>query len=281
MAEPEAQRQQQQPRTDYLDPKPGEHLPAKKVSAKALSRLQVAAGGIAATKKAIPYQGNQVPALKATNMNSRWRLQVMRDDRCWEYTTEESRQLAMQHQEADTAAKAELAHGGNCGEHAWVAYHYLRLHAKGEPIQYSAKSGLDHAFVIIGNLASDKDNELAVSDPWPNNPTACLWEDHFAHTADRTEIANYQSQVADGKSFKAAIGAGLKLSAYGEQMVERAESDAKTKDQTDKWEANHYWLQDDAAAEGRKYEYKAKAAPQQVAQAGADSEQSTGAQHAP
>lgn len=275
----EAQRQQRQQGSEYLSPKPGENLPEKTVSSKAYGRLSAAAAGIAATKKAIPHQGNQVPALQATQMNSRWRLQVMRDDRCWEYTTPESQQLAYENQEADVAAKADLAHGGNCGEHAWVAYHYLRLHAKGEPIQYSAKSGLDHAFVIIGNVRSEKDNEMVVSDPWPNNPTACLWEDHFAYTADRTKIENYQSQVADGKSFKAAIAAGLKLSAYGEQMVKRAASEEETKKETDDWQANHYWWHDDAAAEGRKFEYKPEAT--QVAQGDSTGQATTRRPHAP
>lgn len=241
-------------RRPYLDPQPGENLPEKQVSQKAYDRLAVAADAIAATKKVIPYQGNQVPALKATNMNSKFRLMVMRDPRCWEYTTPEAQQLAWENQEADVAAKAELANGGNCGENAWVAYHYLRLNAKGQPLQYSAKSGLDHAFVIIGDLKNEKDNEMAVSDPWPNNPTACLWEDHFAYTPDRSKIENYQSQVADGKSYKAAIMAGLKLSAYGEQLAQRASSDEETKKQTDDWKANQFWNHDDAASE--KFDYK-------------------------
>lgn len=252
MAEPDPSSRERRP---YLDPEPGEHLPEKEVSSKAYARLQVAADGIAATKKVIQHQGNQVPSLKATNMNSKYRLIAMRDRSCWEYTTPESRQLASENKEADVAAKAELANGGNCGEHAWVAYHYLRLHAKGQPIQYSAKSGLDHAFVIVGDVGSDKDNEMAVSDPWPNNPTACLWEDHFAYTPDRGKIQNYQSQVADGKSYKAAIMAGLKLSAYGEQMIKKAESDEETKKKTDAWKENHYWNHDDAAS--TKYDYKA------------------------
>lgn len=240
-------------RRPYLDPEPGEHLPEKKVSGKAMSRLAVAADAIAATKKAIQHQGNQVPALKATNMNSYARLRVMRDDRCWEFTTAESAQLAAMNPEAMIAAKADLAHGGNCGEHAWVAYHYLRLKAGGERIQVSSKEGLDHAFVLIGDLKKEKDNDIAVSDPWPNNPTACLWEDHFAYTPDRKQINDHQSGVADGKSFKAAIAAGLKLSAFGEKMVKQSESDAKTKEMTDNWKENHFWNHDDAASE--KYHY--------------------------
>jgi hypothetical protein len=244
-----------QQRRPYLDPKPGENLPDKNVSQKAMGRLTLAADAIAATKKAIQHQGNQVPSLKATKMNSMYRLRVMRDDRCWEYTTREAQQLAYENREADIAARADLAHGGNCGEHAWVAYHYLRLNAKGERIQVSQKSGLDHAFVVVGDVKKEKDNELVVSDPWPNNPTACLWEDHFAF-CDRKDLLDHQSQVADGKSFKDAILSGLKLSAYGEQMVKKAESEEETKKKTDDWQANHFWNHDDAASE--KFHYKAE-----------------------
>src|SRR6185295_18301095 len=175
----------------------------------------MAADAIAATKKAIQHQGNQIPSLQSTKLNSAFRLTVMRSKDCWEYTTAESKQLALENDEADVAAKADLAHGGNCGEHASVAFHYLRLHAKGQPIQHAAKAGLDHAFVLIGDLKADTDADIAVSDPWPNNPTACLWEDHFAFTPDRKKIENNQAMVADGKSYKAAIAAGLKLSAKG------------------------------------------------------------------
>ncbi|MEO8701054.1 MAG: hypothetical protein ABI867_13480 [Kofleriaceae bacterium] len=228
-----------------------------------MSRLQVAADAIAATKKAIQHQGNQVPSLKATNMNSQWRLEVMRDDSCWEFTTAESAELANENPEAMIAAKADLAHGGNCGEHAWVAYHYLRLKAKGEHIQVSQQKDFDHAFVLIGDLQKDTDADIAVSDPWPNKPTACLWEDHFAY-CERKNILDHQSSVADGKSFKAAIAAGLRLSARGEQMAKQKASDAETKKQTDDWKANHFWLQDDTAT--TKYDYVEKAKEAQADQ---------------
>jgi hypothetical protein len=245
-------------RTPYLDREPGTRdLPDKEVSAKGYGRLQVAANAIAATKVAIQNQGNQIPALQRTNMNSRYRLIAMRDPRCWEYTTQESATLARQNPEADIAAKANLAHGGNCGEHAWVAYHYLRLHAGGEHIQVSSKEGLDHAFVLVGDLKNDKDNELAVSDPWPNNPMACLWEDHFAHTTDRKQINNHRSMEADGKSFQAAIQAGLKLSAYGEQVVAASESEEKTREETeDKYSENHFWNHDKTTKAGHEFDYK-------------------------
>src|SRR6185436_331460 len=104
---------------------------------------------------------------QATKMNSQYRLQVMRDNSCWEYTPEAAA-LAGKNKEADVAARADIAHGGNCGEHAWVAYYYLREHAAGETINRVSPSYIDHAFAIIGDLTKDKDEELAVADAWVN-----------------------------------------------------------------------------------------------------------------
>jgi hypothetical protein len=237
-------------RKPYVD----ESSPEKKVSGKAMTRLNLAADAIAATKRAIAHQGNQVPALQATNLNSRARLDVMRNDACWEYTPE-AWALKAKHKEADVAARADIAHGGNCGEHAWVAYHYLREHAAGEVINRVSPGYIDHAFVIIGDLKKDTDQELAVSDPWVNAPVSCLWEDHFSK-GPRDEL-NPKTMVADGNSYKSAIAAGLKLSALGEQMIKRKSDDATTKrETTTNREQNHYWDHDDARAAGHEFSYK-------------------------
>jgi len=260
-------------RKPFLDPKEGESLPEKTVSQQAMTRLSLAADAIGATKRAIAHQGNQVPSLLATNMNSQYRLKVMRTKAAWEYTPE-AQDLAYQHKEADVAAKADIAHGGNCGEHAWVAYHYLRQHGAGQPINRVAPTYIDHAFVIIGDLKKDADNEMAVSDPWTNNPTACLWEDHFSH-GPRKDVESQASMIADGNSYKSAIAAGLKLSAYGEQMVKQADSDEETKDKTDNWKANHFWQQDNTTAKDAKFDYKAE----QPAKAQPESEGAQPEQH--
>ena len=228
--------------------------PDKTVSAKAMTRLNLAADAIAATKRAIQHQGNQIPALQATNLNSRARLSVMRSNAAWEYTPEAAA-LAGKNKEADVAARADIAHGGNCGEHSWVAYHYLREHASGETINRVSPSWIDHAFVIIGDLKKDEDKDLAVSDPWVNKPVSCLWEDHFA-TGPRADL-NPRTMVADGQSFKSAIAAGLKLSKLGEQMIKEASSDADTqRETTTNAKANHYWNHDDARAPGSEFHYK-------------------------
>ncbi len=231
-----------------------EVLPKKEVSATAASRLAVARDAITSTKAVMKFgAGNQVEALQATKLNSRHRLQVMRHDAFWELAPE-VRGIAAANPEALIAAKADLAHGGNCGEHAWVAYHYLRQHAAGQQIQVSAKEGLDHAFVLIGEIqGADKDSDIAVADPWPTRATACLWEDHFAYTADRGSINDYASMVADGESKKAAIAAGLRLSAAGKAYAAKAATDKETDDAIDKSSENHFWNHADAASEKFNY----------------------------
>jgi hypothetical protein len=238
------------------------------VSGKAMHRLGVAADAINATKKAIPHQGNQVPALKATKMNSYHRLRVMRDERAWEYTTPESQTLAWQNPEADFAAKADLAHGGNCGEHAFLAYHYLRLHAKGEKIAVSSSGDLDHQFAVVGDQAKESPSEMVVSDPWVMKPTACLWEDHFAYGPDLN--IDYGGEKADGKSFKAAIASGLKLSARGHAYLKKAETEEKTKQMIEA--DDHVWSNEDAAAEGKKFDYQTKKPAAAATGAGARAE---------
>lgn len=241
-----------------------ERLPVKNVPEKAFGRLQVAHDAIQATKKVMNFgAGNQDQALRASRMNSYFRLRVMRDPACWEIAPEVI-PIARANPEALYAAKADLAHGGNCGEHAWVALHYLREHAAGEHIQASAKSGLDHMFVLIGDLAKETDAEIAVSDPWPTRATACLWEDHFAYTPDRSKIEDYSSMVADGKNMKAAIAAGLRLSAKGEEYVQKALTAGQTERAIDREEVGaeggemagglHVWNHPDAASS--KYNYK-------------------------
>ena len=69
--------------------------------------------------------------------------------------------IAQANPNALTAAMAEIAQGGNCGEHAMVAYDYLRTTAKGETLTQARVDGFDHAFVIMGNIDSEGDADLA------------------------------------------------------------------------------------------------------------------------
>jgi hypothetical protein len=235
----------------------------KKVSGKAGGRLGKAQAGIAATKKAISFgAGNQSEAMQMSRLNSTYRLLVMRTDDFWEMSPE-AQELANENPEAAIAAKADLAHGGNCGEHAWCAFQYLRLHAAGESLAVSAKEGLDHAFVLMGDLENDSDGDIVVSDPWPTRAKACLWEDHFAFTADRKKIDVQYDMIADGKSYKEAIKAGLRLSAAGKHYVSQKQTEKQTTDaiRDEKMDIDgqkidlHVWSHPNTEATGHQFNY--------------------------
>ena len=241
------------------DPK----LPEKKVSGKAAGRLAKARDGIEATKRVMAYgAGNQAEALELSQMNSMYRLLVMRTDHFWELSPD-AQALAASNPEAEIAAKADIAHGGNCGEHAFVALDYLRLHCKGEHLAVSAKEGLDHAFVLMGDLKKESDADIVVSDPWPTRARACLWEDHFAFTADRDKIDVNYDLIGDGKSAKAAIAAGLRLSAAGKKYVQEKKSKEETEDaiRDEKMEIDgqeielHVWNHANTEGSGKRYNY--------------------------
>ena len=239
-------------------PAPEEELPKKEVSATAAGRLGLARDAITATKAVLNFgAGNQVEALRNTRLNSMARLQIMRDaDHIYWELAPEVRRIAAANPEALIAAKADLAHGGNCGEHAWVTYHYLRQHGAGQHIQLSAKEGLDHAFVLIGDVQGrDADSDIAVSDPCPTRARACLWEDHFAYTPDRAKIEDNASMVADGESKKSAIAAGLRLSAAGQAYVNAQASQAETDEVIGKASEYHLWNHPNAEASGSKFNY--------------------------
>ena len=234
-------------------------LPKKSVSGKAAGRLEHAKKAIEHTKALLNFgAGNQVEALRDSKFNSNYRLSVMRDWKCW-IIAPQVRALAAANREALTAAKAALAHGGNCGEHAQVAFDYLRVHAVGESINRTDVEGLDHAFILMGDMSADKDDELVVSDPWPTKAKACLWEDHFAWEADRGKINTRSSMVADGKRISAVIQAGLKLSPRGEAMIKMALSQERTEEEITKGqEGDKPWIWDhsDAHSSFREYNYQ-------------------------
>ena len=230
--------------------------PKKTVGPNAGKRLSQAREAIKHAKSVFAFgAGNQAEALKATNFNSYYRLKVMRDPSCWEMAGS-VRGIAAGNREALTAAKADLAAGGNCGEHAQVAFDYLRVIAAGETICVSSVKGLDHAFVLMGTPGKDKDNDIVVSDPWPTEATATVWEDHFAYTTDISTINRNKPMVADGKNVKAVIAAGLKLSAKGEKMLTMKMDDKQTDEKLEEGLGGWIWQHEDAAAGGADYDYQ-------------------------
>lgn len=243
-------------------------LPEKKVGSGAMRRIEKAREAINHTKEVFAFgAGNQLPALQSSNFNSYFRMKAMRDPGCWEMTAS-ARMLASQNPDALTAAKADLAKGGNCGEHAQLGFDYLRATMKGETINRCDKEGLDHAFVIMGDISSEADNQLAVCDPWPHQATACLWEDHFAHTTERKELNVRKTEKADGKDVKSVIAAGLKLSQRGLAMIEQKYTDEESKEEikkgTSREDGAHPWIWNHGPTNqrGAEYDYVEEEKPQ-------------------
>ncbi|MBP9087669.1 MAG: hypothetical protein KBG15_16220 [Kofleriaceae bacterium] len=236
---------------ELAEPKQDSELPQKQVSPKALTRLGHARAAIAVTKKVLAFgAGNQTEAIAASKMNSQFRLLAMRTPSYWTLAPELF-SIAQNNPEALTAAQADLVQGGNCGEHSWIAYDYLRTHAKGDHIARVA-SDIDHAFVLIGDKDKEPASDVAVADPWPTHATACLWEDHFCF---ETKMEVTSAMQADGKSLKGAIAAGLRLSEAGKAAAEQSATPEETRQAVLNFEANHFWDQPDSAAEGKKFDY--------------------------
>jgi outer membrane protein OmpA-like peptidoglycan-associated protein len=227
----------------------------KTTSSNAMKRLGWAQNAIKHTKEVFEYgAGNQKDALESTMFNSYFRVKVVRDEKYWNLTSK-VKPVAYSNWEAYTAAKVEIAKGGNCGEHAQVAFDYLRLNAIGETINMADKKGLDHAFVILGNVPSENDNQLAVADPWPTAPTATLWEDHFAYTADRSKLNLQNTTVADGKNLKAFILSGLTITDEGKKMLEKTKSAEETEKQIASGLGGWIWSHESAAESGKEFNY--------------------------
>lgn len=228
-----------------------EELEKKKVSPKALQRLAVAKEAIEVTKKVISFgAGNQVEAIAASKMNSKFRMDAMREPSYWELAPE-VRKIAQANPEALVAAKADLVHGGNCGEHGWIAFDYIRQHCAGDTIE-RVTSDIDHGFALIGDRDKETGADIVAADPWPTQATACLWEDHFCYT---TGITSRKKMEADGDSLKGAIAAGLKLSEAGKKAAAKVATQEETDDAVANWQANHFWDQPDTAAKNKKYDY--------------------------
>lgn len=212
---------------------------AKTVSGTAMTRLNHAEEAIKYTKGILKFgAGNQLEALKSSKFNSNFRMGVARKEKYWDLTPE-ARKLADADPAAYKAARAEIAQGGNCGEHANLAYQYLRHKAVGQEIARGSVSGFDHAFTFVGPAGGAKDmSETAVSDPWPTAPKAVLWDDHFAKSAmgKPADLKVKGSMVADGGSPKDLIKAGLSLNAAGLKRINLKLTQQDTDDRIDKHE---------------------------------------------
>lgn len=249
-----------------------ENAPITEVGGKAMGRLMAAQMGIEHTKKLLQHgAGNQKAVLEESNFNSYFRMQAMRTPDFWQ-ATPEAAALAKEHPQALTAAKARHAGSGNCGEHAQVAYDYLRQNLGGDQVQQVDISGLDHAFVMIGDLERDAPNDIVICDPWPTKSTACLWVDHFAYTEDTSKVniratvqddtEDYAQQIYDGLTFTEQGQAYVQQTLTDEQMKEQFDLDEERRtdrrDRDGDGEIDHNWIWDhsDAQATGEVHRYR-------------------------
>ncbi len=239
-----------------------ENRPKKIVSEKEMKRLQAAQEAIDYAKRVFSQgAGNQSEALDSSNFNSYFRMKTTRDNEAFTITPEVLK-LAQENPQAFVAAKAELSKGGNCGEHAYVVYDYLRRKYPDQHIQIAQQEGFDHAFVIIGDPSKEGDSELVVADAWPTDPTPVLWEDHFAYTPDREKLLNHGSSKGDARDYKQEMfDAGLSLNEKGGKLVGKSYSEEKTNEEIASGKDSGWiWDHSDTAA-GTKYDYVTTSAP--------------------
>jgi hypothetical protein len=236
----------------------------KQVSNAALVRLQMAKGAMELTKTVLSFgAGNQVKALQASKMNTFYRTKLARNTHYWAVAPSVNDMITAD-PGAYAAARAYVAKGGNCGEHARIAYEFLKRLAKGQRLNLSSKKGLDHAFVILGDLSSaegtpkEPDADLAVADAWPTKPTATVWPDHFAYTSKREEIEVDASTTAGGQSSMLAIAAGIKPNEKGMELLTKVDDDDDTQDKIEHPAANHFWDHESSAGSGKDYTYYTK-----------------------
>jgi hypothetical protein len=180
------------------------------VSSRAAWRLRIAKDAIRHTKQAI-QPANQWETVAATRFNSHMAHLTLAIDGLWDY----SRLRSTPDTQTLAAAKAAHLHFGNCGEHAAIAYAYLRKHAPGEFIRIcETDDSDDHAFVLIG---SPNESDCVAVDPWPTEAKACLWDDHTAYS--HTNLTTTTSMVADGRASVEYVRSRIRLRSAGRTVA--------------------------------------------------------------
>ncbi len=221
-------------------------LPVKCVTDDVYNRLRLAEKAILHAKSVFKFgAGNQKEALLASNMNSYYRMRILRSKYYW-YLEDSLRPLASSNSPALVAAKADIVAGGNCGEYARVAFDYLYVHANGERIGVASRKGLDHAFVLIGYLWDYPHSDIAISDPWPISAKKCVWKYHFAYTSNDLDIEISSTALGGNEDVKEKIKEGLYLSEEGKLLAQSSDSDYVTKAKVakgvkDRWIWNHHY----------------------------------------
>ncbi len=177
-----------------------QELPPKEreVSAKVAKRLQLAAQAIRFVKRGIPHSGNQQEALLKTDGNSHYRMRLARSTRVASATPENAG-LAGKDPLAARSAVIACTSGGNCGENATLALHYLKGLGTGQTLTKAGVEGVDHAFVLIGDLKNDPLHEIVVVDTWVTHSQPLLYTD-FVFKKERSKIRTFEVATTKGKA---------------------------------------------------------------------------------
>ncbi len=162
------------------------------VSPKVAERLRLAAQTIRFVKRAVPEAGNQKDSIERTDGNSYKRLRVTRNTNVATRVPALADLAASDHV-ASRAAVIACTGGGNCNEIAMMSFQYLKGRGVNHTITRAGSEGLDHLFVLIGDLKHDKPSEIVVVDPWVTHPQPLLLTDFkFAHKDHPLQVFNVE-----------------------------------------------------------------------------------------
>jgi len=170
----------------------------REVSPKVAKRLQLAAQAIRFVKRGIPNSGNQQEALLKTQGNSHYRMKLARTTSVGSRTPENAG-LAAKDSLAAKSAVIACTSGGNCGENATLALHFLKGLGTGQTLTKAGVEGVDHAFVLIGDLKNDPLHEIVVVDTWVTHSQPLLYTD-FVFKKDRAQIRTFETATTKGKA---------------------------------------------------------------------------------
>src|SRR5215467_7930423 len=124
--------------------------------------------------------GNQAQDIRKTRGVALHRTKVLQDkkDVDWQVTRDNAAdEKRVQPEPARRNILLQYYGASVCDDFGYATFNYLRQIASGQKLTRAASPGLHHAFVVIGDLKTDADNELVVADPWPTSPQAVVWSD--------------------------------------------------------------------------------------------------------
>ncbi len=223
------------------------------VSPKVAARLKLAAQAIRFVKRGIPKAGNQHEHVYDTKGNSYYRTQATRTTRIGNRVESPAlKALASKDPLAAKAATIAATSGGNCGEHSVLAMHYLSGLDTGQTLTRAGVQGVDHAFVLIGDLKNDPLHEIVVVDAWVTNPQPLLYSD-FSFKKERSKILTFDVVKKVGnttRQARRALTRGLRASfaKRPEPLLKKTTADHKN--------LKGLWFQEHASQKNHKYQVK-------------------------